>query len=162
MSRHKGYHLVRQALEESELPGLKALVVDHSLQPGESYHTVWGKTEVEFIPKVKQREIPKLYSEMDILLAPSIWPESYGLVTREALQAGVWVIASDRGAIGDCVVEGKNGNLIDVSNCDALKNALIKLAQEGIPKISEELTTLKVKSCEEHIRELVGHYASVM
>jgi len=162
MSRHKGYHLVRQALEESELPGLKALVVDHSLQPSESYHTVWGKTEVEFIPKVKQREIPKLYSEMDILLAPSIWPESYGLVTREALQAGVWVIASDRGAIGDCVVEGKNGNLIDVSNCDALKNALIKLAHEGIPKISEELTTLKVKSCEEHIRELVGHYASVM
>lgn len=162
MSRHKGYHLVRQALEESELPEFKALIVDHSLQPGESYHTVWGKTEVEFIPKVKQREIPKLYSEMDILLAPSIWPESYGLVTREALQAGVWVIASDRGAIGDCVVEGKNGNLIDVSNCDALKNALIKLAHEGIPKISEELTTLKVKSCEEHIRELVGHYASVM
>lgn len=162
MSRHKGYHLVRQALEESELPGFKALIVDHSLQPGESYHTIWGRTEVEFIPKVKQREIPKLYSEMDILLAPSIWPESYGLVTREAIQAGVWVIASDRGAIGDCVVEGKNGNLVDVSNCDSLKNALIKLAHEGIPKISEELTSLKIKSCEDHIRELVGHYNSVL
>jgi|GEM_PF-1294686 len=162
MSRHKGYHLVRQALEESELPGFKALIVDHSLQPGESYHTVWGRTEVEFIPKVKQREIPKLYSEMDILLAPSIWPESYGLVTREAIQAGVWVIASDRGAIGDCVVEGKNGNRVDVSNCDALKNVLIKLAHEGIPKISEELTSFKIKSCEDHIRELVGHYTSVL
>ncbi|MFM8443024.1 MAG: glycosyltransferase [Methylococcus sp.] len=161
MSRHKGYHLVRQALEESELVGFKAIIVDHSLQPGEHYHTVWGKTEVDFIPKVKQKDIPKLYSEMDILLAPSIWPESYGLVTREALQAGVWVIASNRGAIGDCVIEGKNGNIIDVSSHVDLKNVLIKLSEEGIPKHPEGLTTLNVKSCEEHIRELVEHYSYI-
>jgi glycosyltransferase involved in cell wall biosynthesis len=117
---------------------------------------------VRFIPKVKQNEIAKLYSEMDILLAPSIWPESYGLVTREAIQAGVWVIASDRGAIGDCVIEGENGNLVDVSNSDALKQALVKLSNEGIPKISAGGATLKVKSCADHIRELVGHYSSVL
>ena len=162
MSPHKGYHLVRQALEESDLSEFKALIVDHSLDPGETYHTVWGKTDVRFIPKVKQNEIAKLYSEMDILLAPSIWPESYGLVTREAIQAGVWVIASDRGAIGDCVIEGENGNLVDVSNSDALKQALVKLSNEGIPKISAGGATLKVKSCADHIRELVGHYSSVL
>ena len=39
------------------------------------------------------------YSEQDVLVAPSIWPESFGLVTREALSAGLWVIASDAGAL---------------------------------------------------------------
>ena len=39
------------------------------------------------------------YAEQDVLIAPSIWPESFGLVTREALSAGLWVIASDAGAL---------------------------------------------------------------
>jgi glycosyltransferase involved in cell wall biosynthesis len=121
MSPHKGYHLFKAALESGDFPHFKALVVDHGLEPGEPvYRARWGSTEVEFIPKIKQGEVAQLYARMDVLVAPSIWPESYGLVTREALHAGVWVIASDRGAIGDCIVEGVNGNRIPVENSLAL------------------------------------------
>jgi len=65
-----------------------------------------------------------LYGELDVLVAPSIWPESYGLVTREALAAGLWVVASDRGAIGSDIIEGVNGHLIDVGNAEALSKVL--------------------------------------
>ena len=53
---------------------------------------------------------------IDVLLAPSIWPESYGLVTREALACGCWVVASDRGAVGACVTEGVNGFRVPVDD----------------------------------------------
>jgi hypothetical protein len=41
------------------------------------------------------------YSEQDVLFAPSIWLESYGLVSREALSAGLWVVAAQTGAMAD-------------------------------------------------------------
>jgi glycosyltransferase involved in cell wall biosynthesis len=133
MSRHKGYHLFREALETGDYPQFKAVVVDHGMEPGEtSYTSQWGSTEIEFIPKVKQQDVAQLYSRLDVLIAPSIWPESFGLVTREAAQAGVWVIASDRGAIGDCVIEGHNGNIISVEDSKGLMRALDALKTGGV------------------------------
>lgn len=127
ISRHKGYHLLRKAIEGGNFPQFSLLVVDHALQPGESYEAHWGQTPVRYIAKVEQAYVAELYAQMDVLIAPSIWPESYGLITREALQAGLWVIASDRGSIGDCIVEGVNGNRVDVSDCRGLREALERL-----------------------------------
>jgi glycosyltransferase involved in cell wall biosynthesis len=125
MSRHKGYHLLQEALETGHYPEFRCVVVDHGMEPGEaSYTSQWGQTEIEFIPKIKQNAVANLYSRLDVLIAPSIWPESFGLVTREAAHAGLWVIASDRGAIGDCVQEGINGNIIAVDDCTGLMRAL--------------------------------------
>lgn len=129
MSKHKGYHLFRQALEEGDFPNFKALIVDARLDECESYETVWGSTSVKFIPKVKQSEIGKLYAQMDVLVAPSIWPESFGLVTREAIRAGVWVIASDMGAIGDAIVEKKNGNIFHVHEMQSLNKLISQMGK---------------------------------
>lgn len=129
ISRHKGYHLLRKAIEGGNFSQFSLLVVDHALQPGESYEAHWGQTPVRYIAKVEQARVAELYAQMDVLIAPSIWPESYGLITREALQAGLWVIASDRGSIGDCIVEGVNGNRVDVSDCRGLRGALGRLPE---------------------------------
>jgi glycosyltransferase involved in cell wall biosynthesis len=71
-------------------------------------------------------EMPKFYSEQDVLLAPSIWPESFGLVTREALSAGLWVIASDTGALAEPIlnVEKRNGSVIQPNHLEDLVTAL--------------------------------------
>lgn len=129
ISYHKGYHLLREALEGGNFSQFSLLVVDHALQQGETYSAYWGHTPVRYIAKVEQSRVAELYAQMDVLLAPSLWPESYGLTTREALQAGLWVIASDRGSIGDCVVEGVNGNRVDVSDCHGLREALERLPE---------------------------------
>ncbi|MTW22680.1 glycosyltransferase [Allochromatium palmeri] len=129
ISRHKGYHLLREAIEGGSFSQFSLLVVDHALQPGENYEAHWGQTPVRYIAKVEQARIAELYAQMDVLIAPSIWPESYGLITREALQARLWVIASDRGSIGDCIVEGVNGHRVDVSDCRGLSEALERLPE---------------------------------
>ena len=68
-----------------------------------------------------QEQVCDLYAEMDVLLAPSLWPESFGLVTREARAAGLWVVASDLGAIGEDITEGVDGFRVDVGSPDALR-----------------------------------------
>jgi len=127
-ARHKGFHLVRHALMASpEFSNLELLVVDHAAQKGSIRYDQWGSTPVTLIPKVPQNQITDLFSQIDVLLAPSIWPESYGLVTREALICGCRVIASNLGGIGQCIDHGVNGLRIEVNDADALRDALAEV-----------------------------------
>jgi glycosyltransferase involved in cell wall biosynthesis len=106
------------------MENLDLVVVDHALPAGRTRHAVWNGTPVTFVPRVPPGRVGALYGSLDVLLAPSVWPESYGLVTREALAAGLWVVASDRGAVGQDVVEGQNGFVVDVSDHRALAACL--------------------------------------
>jgi glycosyltransferase involved in cell wall biosynthesis len=120
---------VRRAIEEGGFPNMQVVVVDHGLERGEHYRMEWGDTPVEFIGRHHQSEVAALYARLDVLLAPSIWPESFGLVTREAIHAGVWVIASERGAIGDCVEEGVTGNVVSVDDHLPLMEAIRRVPE---------------------------------
>jgi glycosyltransferase involved in cell wall biosynthesis len=125
ISDHKGFGLIRRALSSTSFTRLTLTVVDHSLNDGEDGPTrIWGTTPVHTIGKLPQDRVVELYENLDVLLAPSIWPESFGLVVREALMCGVWAVASDRGAIGDDVTPGDNGFIIDVSDTHELIETL--------------------------------------
>jgi len=47
---------------------------------------------------------------------PIAWPEPFGLVMIEALATGTPVIAFDRGAASEIVVDGENGFLVPVED----------------------------------------------
>jgi glycosyltransferase involved in cell wall biosynthesis len=126
-SRHKGHALLRAAIEARRFAHLDLVVVDHSLPRGQIRQDVWNGTPVTLLPRTPLDRVGEVYGRIDVLLAPSIWPESYGLVTREALALGLWVIASDRGAIGQDVTEGENGFVIDVSDHHGLVACLSRL-----------------------------------
>jgi glycosyltransferase involved in cell wall biosynthesis/tetratricopeptide (TPR) repeat protein len=124
MAAHKGYLLLKHALYGGQFSNLRLLVVDHTLKEWEGRTEIWNTTEVTFRPKEAQENVGALYGALDVLVAPSLWPESYGLVTREALHYGCWVIASDRGSVGEYVRDGQNGFIVDVSSPDGLGAAL--------------------------------------
>jgi glycosyltransferase involved in cell wall biosynthesis len=66
------------------------------------------------------------YTSQDVLIAPSIWPESFGLVTREALAAGLWVIASQAGALAEPIEHDVNGFVVKPGSVEELRAALTK------------------------------------
>lgn len=117
---HKGATLIETTLRTNAFAHLELTLVDHSRTAGDTYTEIWGATPVTIIGFMPQDQIADLYAGLDVLLAPSIWPESFGLVTREAIACGLWVVASDRGAIGEDVVEGVNGFVVDVGSRDGL------------------------------------------
>lgn len=116
---HKGYHLVQAALRAGQYKNLSLLVIDHEMDATSTRRTMWGNTPVTMRGKFPQGDVGALYGQVDVLLAPSVWPESYGLVAREAALAGCWVVASDRGAIGQDVTP-EDGFVVDVSSSAGL------------------------------------------
>ena len=66
-------------------------------------------------------------------VAPSLWPEPFGLVALEAAAAGKATIASDIGGLRDIVVDGETGFLVPPEDRPALVGALRRLiADEGL------------------------------
>ncbi|MBS4154782.1 glycosyltransferase [Cobetia sp. MC34] len=123
MAEHKGYFLLKQAVMEAQPDNMEFLVVDHSKEEGYESRQFWGKVPVRFIGRTSQDKVVDIYRQIDILFAPSTWPESFGLVTREAAACGCWIVASNLGGIGEDV-DVNTGSVIKPTS-DALANILL-------------------------------------
>jgi len=123
-SPHKGFDLVEAALRQGKYSNLEMVALSHARHGDQESIEIWGETEVRIRGRVPQDEVADLYANLDVLLAPSACQESYGLVTREAHAAGLWVVASDRGAIGEDVKPDLDGFIVDVSTPADLSQTL--------------------------------------
>jgi len=64
------------------------------------------------------------YHWSDILVVPSLLPESFGLVAIEAMSAGKPVIAANHGGLTEIVVHNETGILFEPGNPQALAEAI--------------------------------------
>ena len=67
-------------------------------------------------------ELEQIMNEADVLVAPSIWYETFGFTVLEALSYGVPVIVSDHVGAKDIV--GDNGIIVQAGCVDELKRAI--------------------------------------
>ncbi|HET9185013.1 MAG TPA: glycosyltransferase [Solirubrobacterales bacterium] len=70
-------------------------------------------------------------------VAPSLLPESFGIVALEAAAAGKPVIASDIGGLPDVVLDGETGLLVEPGDPAALAAAMRRLLAD--PRLREDL-----------------------
>ncbi len=162
-THHKGFTLVEAALRRGAFANLELTVVEHTRVGGSVREVVWGATPVRFVGKTAQEEMPGFYAGQDVLLAPSVWPESFGLVSREALDAGLWVVASDRGAIGEPVTPGCDGWVIDVATPAALYAVLAEIdATPERYRAAPPPPTGPPRRSADQARELMAVYAELL
>lgn len=64
-------------------------------------------------------------------LAPSVWPEPFGIVVLEAMAAGRPVIASRIGGLTDAIVDGESGLLVAPNDANALCKAMMRLITDA-------------------------------
>ena len=161
MAAHKGYFLLKQAVESTSLSNLELIVVNHAQAAGTISEDYWGTTPVKFINKIPQEKMPEFYSTIDILTAPSIWPESYGLVAREALAAGVWVIVSNKGALAEDLIPGVHGDVFNPDYPEELVEILKTIDMN--PEFYQQMLKddFPVRTTEDQVRELQEIYGSV-
>lgn len=158
MAEHKGYYLLKQAVLEAQPENLEFLVVDHSKEEGYEWKSHWGKVPVTFIGRVNQNKIVDLYRRLDVLFAPSTWPESFGLVTREAAACGCWIVASNMGGIGEDIDEGKNGNVIECSTVSLKKQ--ISNINKRKPEYKKSNFSKKSRTSSKQTEQLASIYLS--
>lgn len=161
-SRHKGFDLLRAALTAHAFENLDLVVSDHALPPGTQMHEMWNTTPVLRIPRQPQAQVGALYGQFDVLLAPSIWPESFGLVTREAAALGLWVVASDRGAIAADIVEGETGHIVPVEDHRALTEVLAQIDADPTRYTQPPAKTPALRTAAHQGADLVALYKDIL
>lgn len=88
-------------------------------ETGISYHGPYGLAE-----------LPTLLSAIDVLLAPALWHEAFGLTVREALAAARPVLVSRVGGLQDAVVDGVQGLVLPPGDVAAWSKAIAGLAND--------------------------------
>jgi len=122
---HKGYYFLKEVYSRIHFENLMLKVVDFNV--GENITEQWGENKVELIPAVEMDKMEEFYNTIDVLIAPSMWPESFGLVSREAALMGKWVIVSNAGGLAEDVTEGKDGHIFSIGDSDRLLELLSML-----------------------------------
>jgi len=80
---------------------------------------------VTFAGFLNQSEIARAYACADVLVLPSAYAETWGLVVNEAMACGVPAIVSDRVGCGpDLVRREQTGTIVPAGNVDALAEAM--------------------------------------
>ncbi len=82
-------------------------------------------------------EMPRVFASLDALVFPSVWEETSGIGAREALAAGVPVIASRIGGIPETVRHGTNGLLFEPGDPADLARQIRRLIEE--PELLDHL-----------------------
>lgn len=127
--KHKGVDLIIKALNElkdrdillqlvgdgEELDNYKELVEQYELN-----------NKVKFLGRINNDDMIKIYSNTDILVLPSRWPENQPVSITEALSCGIPVIASDLGGNRELIIDDINGYLFESNNYLDLKDKILK------------------------------------
>ena len=71
--------------------------------------------------------MPEAYAAADILVLPSAYQETWGLVVNEAMAAGLPAVVSDRvGCAPDLIIPGETGEVFPAGDIDAFASQMQK------------------------------------
>jgi len=79
---------------------------------------------VEWRGFLEEEALQNFYAELDVLVFPSLHPESFGMVVAEAMVTGVVPISSGVGGAYEVITHGRNGLLVPPGDSNALAEAL--------------------------------------
>ena len=99
--------------------------------------------------------LPAYYNLCDLLVLPSTYSESFGLVVLEAMASGKPVIVSSLPGPASLVTPGKDGLIAAVGDAVDLKNRIEDLA--GNEELRREMgTAARKKAVDQYSWEAVG------
>lgn len=108
------------------------------------------------------KNVADIFSDIEILIVPSIWPENAPLVIQEAFLSNAPVIASRIGGIPELVTDGVNGLLFNPGDIKDLKEKMEYIINNPnmISKFKDNMP--KVKSIEDNAKEMEEIYSKLI
>ncbi|MCP9494510.1 MAG: glycosyltransferase family 4 protein [Pyrinomonadaceae bacterium MAG19_C2-C3] len=112
-------------------------------------------------------ELEQAWAQTDVMVVPSIWPEPFATVGREAAIRGVPVAAFDVGGNRDWLIDSVNGSLAtgDPPTAHGLSKAIISILsdQETNSRLRRgAVTTVGRFTMDNHLDNLLVHFESAI
>lgn len=134
ISPQKGVHVLLQALRLVPSEAVTLEVVGGAAAGCEAYLAELNRAAtglpVRFRGQLSPAGVAEAFAAAHALAMPSIWPETFGLVTAEAFAAGRPVLASRIGALPERVADGVDGLLVAPGDATAWAAAIRALADD--------------------------------
>jgi phosphatidyl-myo-inositol alpha-mannosyltransferase len=124
----KGLPVLLRAFEALRGAGVDARLTVAGATPEEVQPLLLEPEGVEVAGRVSEEEKWRLLGATDLLCAPSLGGESFGMVLTEAFASGTPVVASDIAGYRDVVRDGVDGLLVPMGDAVELGEALHGLA----------------------------------
>jgi len=120
------------------------------------------KDNILWFGEYDNKDVARILSEIDVLVVPSIWYETFSLTIREAFIGGVPVITSNIGAMAESVQDGVNGLLFQARNSKDLAKKMQMVIDD--PGLIERLrkNIKPVIPIENHTLEIREIYGSLV
>jgi phosphatidylinositol alpha-mannosyltransferase len=128
----KGLPILLRAFEALRSAGVDATLTVAGATREEVEPLLMDPAEVEVAGRVTDEEKWRLLGEADLLCAPSLGGESFGMVLTEAFASGTPVVASDIAGYRDVVRDGTDGILVPAGRPVELGEALAALALDPV------------------------------
>jgi glycosyltransferase involved in cell wall biosynthesis len=160
--RHKGVDVLLRAFRRLQVPGA-SLAIHGFAMPGDPFISqirrfVGEDPRAGLMDRYHQEDLPAILSNIDVIVIPSLWNETFSIVAREAILSGTPVVASDVGALPEVIQHEQNGLLVPAGDVDALHGALQRLsADEGLfgrVRAGAQRSASRIKSMENHVDEV--------
>ncbi len=168
LAAHKGVDVLLRAFRRLSRPDV-ALHLFGFVVPDDPFGArlqgiAAGDPRIHFRGRYDNARLPELLAGVDAVVVPSRWHETFSLVTREALLAGLPVIASCVGGIPEAVTDGLNGLLVPPSDEAALAAALARLADDRalLARLASAAASTPVKSIQAHALEVEAVYQELL
>lgn len=72
----------------------------------------------------EQEDLPRIFSQLDIGIIPSVFPETFSIVLSEMQQGGLPVIGTSFGAIPERIIPGQTGWIVNPYETEAFSDLL--------------------------------------
>jgi glycosyltransferase involved in cell wall biosynthesis len=166
---HKGIHVLLDALA---LAGLERAQVVVFGQVGDPAYARKLRAQAEHIPGLTLRfygayepdDLPHLLYDVDSVVVPSTWPETFSLVTREAMVQGIPVLASRLGALTEAIQDGENGFTFDPQRPEELAGQLRQLVHDEslLPRLRVGARATKMMTMAQHAAAIADVYRQAL
>lgn len=116
---------------------------------------------IRFLGPFAAERRTELMADLDLVVVPSVWPETSNLVVQEAFAAGTPVVASRLGALADRVRDGVDGRLVARGDADALAVVLHDLTSDPLALVRLREGVRPPRSLDDHAAAVEGVYRAV-
>jgi glycosyltransferase involved in cell wall biosynthesis len=117
---------------------------------------------IRFMGGFDNKDIARIFSEIDVLVFPSIWHENCPLTIQEAFFTGTPAIASRIGGIPEVVEDGENGLLFEPGHVGQLQEKLETIIRNRVVLETLRKGIQEPKSIADNAREMELLYTKIL